>query len=353
MIIVLGLGQMGSCATLALSKLGNLVTAIDSDKNKVDLYQEKFDKSWELGEHPKINCFLKDETNFGFCKKTGIDCVLSCLPYHQNIEVAKFCIENHIPYCDLGGDPPVEAEIKALAQKAEAPVFLSLGLAPGLVNIITEHLISKHGVPDEVYMYVGGLPQHLFRGTYQRTWSIEGLYNEYAKDCQILKGGQIEIVAGMDSYENLDSTYESFLTSGGISHSLESFKNRGVKNAEYRTIRYKGHHSQILPLISNLSKEECLNVFEKIFPQTKEDFVKMRIELFYWDSGTVKVEYNHVWYSDPEFTALARTTAYPAAAIVHMVAQGNFNHIEQKILDYSMIEFSSFSTNLTRLGLLP
>ena len=42
-------------------------------------------------------------------------------------------------------------------------------------------------------------------------------------------------------FEMLGETLEAFYTSGGASHSIRVFKDQGVKNCFYKTLRYKGH----------------------------------------------------------------------------------------------------------------
>lgn len=341
-VLVCGAGQMGRAAAFALTKLGHDVMIVDTDDAQIELVQRL-----------KICDGYLCSTWFGAITTFSFDLVFSCLPFHQNHCLAKYCIDNGIRYADLGGDPETENKIKADSVNAKKPLALSLGLAPGYVNIITEHLIQENGIPTNIRMYVGGLPQLIERNTwdtkYGLTWSIDGLVNEYRAKCYVLSGGEIKERDAFDGYDLPESGFESFYTSGGISHSLEHFQRLGVKNASYNTLRYEGHTKLVKPLIKNLSFEEAKGVFKKIFPVTQTDLVKMKIELDYYNHGTEKVTYNNVWYSDIYWTAMQKTTTFPAAAVCCQLINGNFD--SKKLVEYQDINPTKFFLSLEKLGL--
>src|SRR6185437_3149928 len=90
---------------------------------------------------------------------------------------------------------------------------------------------------------------------YYRTWSTDGVINEYIKPAQIIYKGTLFDVPSLDGYENVQyfhqGSFEAFYTSGGIGTLLDTLlkhpkfdKERGC--ASYKTLRYKGHRDWVL-----------------------------------------------------------------------------------------------------------
>ena len=340
-ITVLGAG-MGLAAAHALKKLGHAVLLIDKDVDVLDRANKQLDKV--EGEH----AVAKDiAINFEH------DCILSCLPYFKNLEIAKVCIDNGVRYCDLGGSVEVQNEIEAYAQKATKPLALSLGLAPGLINIVAESLIAQHGVPEELNMYVGGLPNPaIIREGYRRTWSVDGLYNEYVAPCEALVEGEIVTEDGMSGIHNVGE-YDAFMTSGGISNSLKSFKEHGIVHAKYFTLRNPGHYSEVKSLLGGgLTPDQVKAAFTKLYPWTKDDMVVTAIMMYYQN---VQINYSKIYFSDPEFSAMQKCTGFSAASVVDLVAKGTFDFTHDQILKTRLVEYQDitpdFFLNLTKLGL--
>lgn len=335
-ITVLGAG-MGLAAAHALKKLGHAVLLIDKDVTVLDRANKQLEKV--EGEHAVATNI---SINFEH------DCILSCLPYFKNLELAKVCIDNGVRYCDLGGSVEVQNEIEIYANtKGTKPVALSLGLAPGLINIVAESLIQKHGVPEELNMYVGGLPSPTMHRTteYRRTWSVDGLYNEYAAPCQALVEGEVVTEEGMSGIHQIGD-YDAFMTSGGISNSLKSFKEHGIVHAKYFTLRHPGHYSEVKALLnSGLTDVQVKDAFTKLYPWTKDDMVVTAIQMYY---NNVQIAYSKVYFSDPEFSAMSKATGFSAASVVDLVAKGIFDYKE--LVEYQDIT-PDFFNNLTKLGL--
>ena len=228
---------MGTAISWAMNKLGFFVVGLDSNENSLQNFRDNINEG-------DGSFYLTDQNNADKSMEGALlfekpDVVISSLPYHQTGEIALWCIANGFRYCDLGGRVDVSEEINNWAEKeATVPVFTDLGLAPGWVNILAEHGYKKFpSQVEEVSMMVGGLPGIPTNPplNYAVTWSTDGLINEYADDCQILKNGKIETVAGMEGletvfFEMIQEDMEAFYTSGGSSHTTKSMEKRGVKN---------------------------------------------------------------------------------------------------------------------------
>jgi len=364
-IAVIGMGRMGKAIAFAANTLGYAVMGMDT-------------RAEAANEMPRGNSenifFIVDDTEDifeGLLTQQRPDVVISSLPYHQTEALGKWCIDNEMRYCDLGGRVDVSKNINDHAKQfATLPVFTDLGLAPGWVNILAEEGCRKlYGVtPEEVKMMVGGLPDYLESEKnplrYAITWSVDGLINEYRDDCLILKDGEIITVKGMDGIEEIEGEkfgpMEAFYTSGGASHSIDSMKARGVKNCSYKTMRYRGHGDMVRFLIRDCDlDDETLNkIFSKGCGKVNNDEVFVVAEA----RGGDKVwRQERVVRSDHNFSAMQKATAFPATAVASLMADGVFDGDKDerrgyytqfsKGLGYSDIPFDKFEERLNILGL--
>lgn len=325
---IFGVGRMGTAIAYAMKKLGFDIVGIDShigaQSNLIKVIENK-DYSFYQSSN-----LIADQSEI--LSHEQPDIVISSMPYHQNLPLAKQCILNGYRYCDLGGSVPVSKEINNLAQeRATKPIMTDLGLAPGLVNIVTEWGCKEmHGEPENVKMMVGGLPVVEINSplNYVCTWSTDGLINEYRDDCEALIDGEIKIVKGMDGYEKtwvdwVGRKFEAFYTSGGASHTIEGMKERGVINCCYKTIRYLGHRNIVRFLINDakLSDEALKEVFEKGCQEVGDikDMVILKSEL---SRGDLKWQKEIFIPADEHFSAMQRATAFPIASVASLMAEG-------------------------------
>ena len=271
---ILGVGRMGTAIAYAMDKFGFHVVGMDTNPDAAENIPQEANQE---------NVFFTVDDAQDICRGIGAagdpDIVISSLPYHQTEIVGKWCVDNGVRYCDLGGRVDVSQNINDHAkEKATRPIFTDLGLAPGWVNILAEHGCKKvHSQIDSVKMMVGGLPAIPKNPpfNYTVTWSTDGLINEYRDDCLVLDNGEIKTVAGMDGKETvyskwLEQDLEAFFTSGGASHTIPDMQARGIKNCAYKTLRYEGHCDTVKLLIRNtdLNDESLANIFESGSLQT-------------------------------------------------------------------------------------
>jgi lysine 6-dehydrogenase len=366
---VLGIGKMGGAICHAMKKLGFYVVGADSYEGAANNFRK-----YIKGEEGAF--YLTDQNNADKSIETVLlnherpDIVISSLPYHQTEEIALWCIDNGFRYCDLGGRVDVSKEINEYAQKdAIKPVFTDLGLAPGLVNILTEHGCRQiHRTPTDIKMMVGGLPKKKINHpiNYATTWSIDGLINEYEDNCKILESGEVRTVKGMEGHEIIQTEnlgiLEAFYTSGGMSHTLDSMNSKGVINCCYKTLRYAGHRDIVKFLIKNCKlSRSCL---ERVFgegcrdSQNVGDYVILKVivgaDEVTWDKELLVV-------SDTEFSAMQKATAFPLASVASLMAEGllegNKDEMRgyytqySKVLRYCDVPFGKFSKRLEDLGI--
>ena len=377
--LVLGVGRMGTAIAYAMDKFGFQVTGMDTNRDaannipKKTNHEQTTDADGNNVAGPERNDFLvvkdADDILTGLNVLNNFDVVISSLPYHQTEKVGLWCVDNGVRYCDLGGRVDVSQNINnAAKERATAPVFTDLGLAPGLVNILAEEGCRKiHGQPENVQMMVGGLPDYADSGKnplrYAVTWSVDGLINEYRDDCIILEDGEIKTVRGMDGIEQIEGDkfgkMEAFYTSGGASHSIYSMKDRGVKNCSYKTIRYRGHGDIVKFLIRdcNLDDDTLAKIFVEGCGMANRDEVIVVAKV---DGGDKTWRREILIKSNEMFSAMQQATAFPISSVAALMAEGVFDGNKEqhrdyytqynKNLSYKDIDFDLFKEKLDVLG---
>ena len=106
--------------------------------------------------------------------------VIMCLD-QKNIEFVQRCIQRGIHYVDISASYHILSKLEKLnkeAQKAETTVVLSVGLAPGLTNLLTKHCQSQ--VPDmtyaDIYILLGMGDSH---GDAALQWTLENMDGKF------------------------------------------------------------------------------------------------------------------------------------------------------------------------------
>ena len=331
---ILGLGKQGRAVAYAMNKLGYQVYGYDQSS----ICFEEAEKHLE-----KLNCkIIKDKESIDF------DVIISCLPYASNIPIANWAAYYKIPYCDLGGNPAISKQIINIGREHGSLTFPDLGLAPGLINILAAEL-SK--VYKNLSLLVGGLPMHPEgRLEYAQVFSLDGLWNEYVGEDQIISNKKIKTIKTFTNiatylfkdireikYPYLQGAY----TKGGLGNSIDDFLAHGVENYEYKTLRNTNHFDYISFLLNDcqLNEREFKNIIEKACPPTKEDFVIMGIK------SDDKLWHQLVIHDD-DWTAMQKTTAFPTAVVADLIAQRKINSPS-----YFNVPFEEFKKGMGELGI--
>lgn len=264
---------------------------------------------------------------------------VSCVPYNYNLQLTRMAIAAGTNFCDLGGNNTVVRQQLALdktARQAGVTVIPDCGLAPGMTSILVADAISRLNRTEKVHIRVGGLPVKpeppLF---YRLVFSAQGLLNEYAEPCLILRGGKIKRVKPMTEPETVlfpppFGRLEAFHTSGGSSTLPETFKGK-VKELDYKTIRYPGHRLMFELIMKSalgnwqkLPRAELACALEKVLGWETEDVVLLRVEVTGIKNGHKRLfRYQLIEYADREsgLTAMMRTTGFSAAIIALMLGR--------------------------------
>jgi len=326
--LVLGAGIVGSAAVWDLTRRGHTVTVADSDPAVASEVAAEFDAS-------PAHLDVSDGNDLA-ALADGFDAVVSAVPYRFGVAVADAAIRAGAHYADFGGNPTVVAdqhELDGAAVDAGVLVAPDCGLAPGLANAMAEHLIATTpGHVRSAQMRVGALPPEPI-GTlgYQLAFNPAGLINEYAEPCEIIENGSYRTVDPLTRFEDVDwegrGPLEAFSTAGGTSTMCRDHEGT-VDHLEYKTLRFPGH-GRIFAAIRDMGlfdesgdpspRSVLLTALDRTLLRGDDDLVLVRV----WvetDEVTRTMEIEDV--HDGRFSALARTTAFPATALIDLVARG-------------------------------
>ncbi len=359
-LLVIGSGMMGSAAAYDMSRQAEVdsVTLADSDLKRA---REVAARINHIQGDRKVRAVVLDASSESAALRLmkGHDAALSAVPYFLNLGLAKAAIEARCHFADLGGNNTVVRQELALAAKAEkrgVAIAPDCGLSPGMASILGGELVNRlGGRADALKLYVGGLPEKPMPPFhYQLVFSVEGLINEYVEPASILRKGKMVTVEPLTEPEEFHmagfAPLVAFHTSGGTSTLPETFEGR-VGECFEKTLRYPGHFDLLcelkaLGLFSSekmkIGKAEIApravmsKVFEGKFAGKGPDVCIMRLEahesvrtpgvrglLGARLQGRV-ASFTLVDHYDPktDMSAMMRTTAFPAAIVLHMLASG-------------------------------
>ncbi len=129
------------------------------------------------------------------------------------------------------------------ALKHHVKVFVDMGLAPGLSNILAAHAASDLDRVTDIVMYVGGLsadpnvPLGLVA-----SWSMVDLIEEYTRPARALVNGKMVTLNPIDDAKRVElpglGVFDAMPTDG-LRTLLETYSN--VSNMVEYTVRYPGH----------------------------------------------------------------------------------------------------------------
>lgn len=277
-------------------------------------------------------------------RMSGFDVVLSAADYRYNEVITRAAIEARVHLCDLGGNLSVVERQLALDEQAKqsgVTVIPDCGLAPGMACLLAAWGVERLDQVERVALRVGGLPAHPKPPLgYKLVFSVRGLTNEYLEAAEVLRAGRIEHVLSLSEPEPIDfappfGRLEAFHTSGGASTLPRTLQGK-VRDLDYKTIRYPGHLAAFagMQAIGFFSEEPVGGVVPRTFTESlleraltddDTDVVLARVTVAGTNNGApAELTLEIIDQHDPltGHSAMARTTAYPAAAVAYMLGAG-------------------------------
>ncbi len=320
-VAVLGLGKIGRLVARLLHESGFEVTALDAVPGA-----EEFPFERRVVDVSQTDALAE--------ALTPCEAVLSCLPYHLNMDVARAAHAEGLHYFDLTEDVATTKFIRDLAATAKGVMAPQCGLAPGFVGIVGAHLAQPFETLRAIKLRVGALPQHPtgLLG-YAFNWSPEGVVNEYLNDCEVIEEGEHKWVSPMEWVETVyvqGTKLEAFTTSGGLGTMCETFTGR-AENLDYKTMRFPGHvklmNFYFHELLMREHRELAGRLLTEAKPPVDDDVVYVHVSAEGQIEGKLqRKEFVRAYYPQPiagkPRTAIAWTTAASACAVIELVQSG-------------------------------
>ena len=320
-VLIIGLGRVGSLAAILLESNGYQVTGFDTSPDEDYPFKVI---SATVADGPVLDEAIARH-----------DAILTCLPFHLNLGVAKKVHQAGKHYFDLTEDVPTTSAIREMSGSAKGIMAPQCGLAPGFVGICGAHLAGGFEQLRSMELRVGALPQHP-RGLlgYAFNWSAEGVVNEYLSDCEVIRDGQRASVPSMEGLETIvidGVQLEAFTTSGGLGTLCETYDGK-VINLNYKTIRYPGHGELMRFFFNELYMRDRRNEAGEILvnakPPVKEDVVYVHVAVEGNREGKlVREEFVRSYFPRKIKTrvwkAISWTTASSVCAVIDLVSQGS------------------------------
>ena len=318
-VLVIGLGKVGLLVATLLDREGFDVTGLDRRPGRRKFKTQKGDITDGRVLRAAIN-------------KHGA--VVTCLPYHLNLPVARVAHKLGRHYFDLTEDVPTTQAIREMSRSAKGVMAPQCGLAPGFIGIVGADLTREFDCLRSIELRVGALPQHP-RGLlgYAFNWSPEGVVNEYLNPCEVIQGGKRTSVPPMEGLETIiidGDQFEAFTTSGGLGSMCETFEGK-VETLNYKTIRYPGHCRMMRfffeELLMNRDRKGAGEILVNAKPPVNDDVVYvhaavegMQKDKLFRDEFVRR--YFPVEINGQKWRAIAWTTASAVCAVIELVAKG-------------------------------
>lgn len=345
-VVVLGAGLMGKEAARDLVKSKNVekVFLADVQVEQVKAFKEKIqsDKIEAVRLDANDDAQLKDVMSKG-------DVVINALFYTFNEKVARTAVEVGVHSVDLGGHIGGATDaVLELADEAKAKgvtLIPDLGVAPGMINILSGYGASKLDEVKSIKLYVGGIPVDPEGPLkYNIVFSLDGVMDHYTDSSHVVRNGELLEVPSLSEIEPIHfdefGELEAFHTSGGTSTLTKTFPN--VETLEYKTIRYPGHAEKFKVLVDlGLTKKETMVEVDGKTISTREvlkaaltpglllgdkqDAVLLRVIVSGEKDGQLATySYELVTKKDmtDQVTAMARATANTISIVAQMIGNG-------------------------------
>jgi len=334
-VAVIGAGIVGTAAAWDLARRGHTVTLGDPAAPEAAAEMLGVRAARVDATDPATMALLLEANEL----------VVSAIPYAFGVGVATAAVRAGTHYLDFGGNPGVvsrQLTLDGAARDAGVAVVPDCGLAPGLANVLACGAVDAlgDGPIDEVRLRVGALPVTPTGALeYQLAFSPAGLVNEYAEPCEVLVAGGYATVEPLTGIEPVDwvgwGPLEAFHTAGGSSSLAQRWAGR-VQDLDYKTLRYPGHARTFRAMLelglfaetpqpgSGIAPRTVLiEALNTHLPRSADDVVLMRV----WASTSRSSRRRTVGYQlvdrhDGRFSALARTTAFPATALADRALRG-------------------------------
>jgi saccharopine dehydrogenase-like NADP-dependent oxidoreductase len=275
----------------------------------------------------------------------GVDAVAVALPGFMGTNAVRAVIEAGRPLADISFSPEDPLALDARARSQGVPAIVDCGVAPGLSNLFCGLAQEQTDALERVSILVGGLPaRRVWPYEYRLVFSLTDVLEEYTRPSRFREAGRLVVREALSEVEPVDiprvGTLEAFNTDG-LRTLLSTIDAPDLKE---KTLRWPGHADRMRMLretgfLSNdpvvvggvevrpraLAEELLLRAWTR--PDGEEEFTVLRVVAEGRRAGArVRLTWDLYDRTDAAsgFTSMARTTGFPCAIAVRLLAQGAF-----------------------------
>jgi len=355
-VAILGAGKIGSAVYQIISNLKHS-TNVEYDDNPyaaIDAFVIDADMQGisllPVGRHVLLDfSSCTDDDLVKLLVDSHVTHVINALPFFLNRKVGNASKLAGCHYIDFTEDDKSADDVKHIYENSDLNCAVKCGLAPGFINYIGYNLIKHIDVPDTLMISVGALPRSVSFDverpelSYNLTWSIDGLVNEYINPCRVRLHGLEAIVKPLGGYSKvvLDGVeYEAAYTSGGIGSLVKDLVN--VPNVYYKTLRYPGHYSYVRYIVGEHSNDfdKIRKTFSEKFPSTNDDVIVVYANALgkTKHGAPIRRSYHNKFYGTANLSGIQSTTAGSGVAILELMLtekiKGTLSHSDISLVSF-------------------
>jgi saccharopine dehydrogenase-like NADP-dependent oxidoreductase len=356
-VAVLGAGQIGRAAYQIITNLRESNRASNNPYRDVEAFvvDSNQDNVFKLSTGSHYILDVNTESNERLVEilvKNKVTHVVNAMPFFLNERIATCAKDAGCAYIDFTEDDEMADKVQEIYKDSGLTCAVKCGLAPGFVNYIGYDLTGQIDTTDSLVVSVGALPRTVSysasrpEDSYNLTWSVDGLVNEYIRPCRIRKNG---VSMKVDALTNLvkvviDGTeYEAAYTSGGVGSLVRDLTN--VKDVAYMTLRYPGHYEYVRDAVKRNrgNFEKIKKEFLQTFPFTNDDVIVLYATAVGKNKdGLVRRSFSGKYYGVDGLSAIQATTAGSGIAVLELMltnrVEGLINHSGVNLTDFTSTE---------------
>jgi saccharopine dehydrogenase-like NADP-dependent oxidoreductase len=346
-VAILGAGHIGSAVHQIINNLkGSVLTSDPYHDIETFIVDSGVKWAYQLD----LNLASIDDIA-KFLSEQGTTHVINALPFTLVKKLAEASVSAGCHYIDFTEDDVMADAVQALYEGSGLTCAVKCGLAPGFINYIGYQLVTEVDNPKSLMISVGALPRTVSydynhpEQSYNLTWSVDGLVNEYLRPCRVRKDGKettIDPLTGLTKVIIDGTEYEAAYTSGGIGSLVKDLAD--VDNVSYMTLRYPDHYRYVRSVIQdNLGDfEKIKQVFLSNFPSTNDDVIVVYASTLGTDANKrpVRRSYSNKFYGADGLSGIQATTAGSGVAMLELMLTGK----AAGIIDHSSISLSDFTS---------
>lgn len=336
-IVVLGAGRVGGAIVRDLSAEPSFSVKV------VDLDPLAMDRLEGMGADLELHDLSNPDRVVDAV--ADADLVVGCVPGFMGYRTVEVALGEGKPVVDISFFEEDAFGLDELAREEGVPCLVDCGVAPGLSNLILGHMEATLDETTSFRCLVGGLPvERDWPWEYKAPFSPRDVLEEYMRPARLRRHGQDVVLPALSEVELVHfpglGTLEAFNTDG-LRTLIETSTTPDLVE---KTIRYPGHadRMRVLREAGFFDDREILaasglvrprDVTETLlfdawqFAEGEPDLTVGRFTIEGVQNGRrVRHTYDLLDYynTDTETSSMARTTGYTCAAMVRLVAQGDW-----------------------------